>query len=300
MPGSNEKPVLPEEPKASGDTLKKESEAKKDFLAQVKKMLPVVLGVSGADPIACRDRLLEQIKKLVKNPGSFSGDLLDSLFGTGADGISMEDAAEKQGRIDFAMELPEPVRMPACYSVAYHRHDENKNDVVTSLERDGKGNIRYIDAGQERVFVRTGDSFRAFPVLPGNKEFGKWDGVLLSARSVRKLTERFWNCADQTFIKWIGAERTEDTEYLGRRCGLYHAQPGTLNFSYRCDMVVDDETGICLCRASDKVLKGAVFNETEDGRIRISIGDYSLGGADMDFHCTKFETENISFRIPSV
>lgn len=300
MPGSNEKPFLPEELKASGDTLKKESEAKKDFLAQVKKMLPVVLGVSGADPIAGRDRLLEQIKKLVKNPGSFSGDLLDSLFGTGADGISMEDAAEKQGRIDFAMELPEPVRMPACYSVTYHRHDENKNDVVTSLERDGKGNIRYIDAGQERVFVRTGDSFRAFPVLPGNKGFGKWDGVLLSARSVRKLTERFWNCADQTFIKWIGAERTEDTEYLGRRCGLYRAQSGTLNFSYRCDMVVDDETGICLCRASDKVLKGAVFNETEEGRIRVGIGDYSLGGADMDFHCTKFETENISFRIPSV
>jgi hypothetical protein len=65
-------------------------------------------------------------------------------------------------------------------------------------------------------------------------------------------------------------------------------------------MIIDDETGICLGYTANELLKGAVFNQKEDGRIRISIGDYHIGGAEMNFYCTKFETKNISFDIPAV
>ena len=298
------KQVLPEELKPSqaapvegGDD---KADLKRHLLAQVKKMIPVFFGLSGNDPNVLKERLLSQVGRFVNNPGQFSEDFWDSLFGTGADGISRGDDAEKKGKIDFTMGLPDPVRMPAAYSVAYHRLDEKKKDVVTLLERDGQGNIHYLDAGKEVVFVKTEAGFRRYPVLAERGEFGKWDGVLLSARSVRRLTDHFWNCADQTFIKWLGVERTEDTEYLARPCGLYHAQPGTITFTYQCDMVIDDETGICLCYTANEILKGAVFNITEGDKISIGIGDYNIGGAEMNFYCSKFETESIAFDIPDV
>lgn len=273
---------------------------KRDLLAQAKQMLPIVFGLSKDDPNAWRAQIIEQAGKLIKNPGQFFEDFWDSLFGTGADGISRAEAAEEKGKIGFAMELPAPVSMPAAYSVAYRRLDDRQNEVVTLLERDAAGNIHYLDAGKEAVFVRTGEGFRRYPVLDEQKGFGEWDGVLLSARSVRGLTDHFWSCADQTFLKWLGVERTEATEYLGRPCGLYHAQPGTITFSYQCDMIIDDETGICLCYAANELLKGAVFDITEDGRIRIGIGDYSVGGAEMNFYCMKFATEDIAFDTPAV
>ncbi|MBR4501770.1 MAG: hypothetical protein IKP22_07760 [Clostridia bacterium] len=295
-------PGLPDDTKAPQETPAEDGKAapKNDLPAQVKKLIPVVFGLSGDDPRALKERLPDLVKKLIKNPGQVSGDFLDSLFGTGADGISREDDTERTGKIDFAMDLPDPVRMPAAYSVVYHRHDDKKKEVVTTLERDGDGNIRYLDDGKECVFVRTDGGFCRVPVLPGRKGFGRWDGVLLSARSVRRLTDHFWNCADQTFIKWLGMELTEKTEYLGRQCGLYHAQPGTLTFTYHCDMVIDDETGICLCYTANELLKSAVFSKTSDGRISVGIGDRSIGGAEMDFCCTKFDTENISFDVPAV
>ena len=136
------------------------------------------------------------------------------------------------------MELPDPVKMPAAYSVTYQRLDKKKNEITTLLERDEDGIIHYRDGENECVFVKTDEGFRMYPILPDGDGFGEWDGVLLSARSVRSLTDNFWNCADQTFIKWLGTELTEETEYLGRPCGLYHAQPGTVIFTYNCDMVM--------------------------------------------------------------
>jgi len=304
MSEQNGKPVLPDSPEASqaipAGSAEERAELKKNLLVQVKKIMPVVFGLSKADPVTCKEQILQQARKLIKTPGQFSEDFWDSLFGTGADGISREEDAEKQGKIDFSMDLPDPVRMPAAYSVAYHRLDDHKKDVIILLERDEEGNLHYLDAGKEEVFVRTEDGFRKYPVLGEQKGFGKWDGVLLSARSVRRLTDHFWNIADQRFIKWLGAELTEETEYLGRPCGLYHAQPGIITFTYHCDMIIDDETGICLGYTANELLKGAVFGRNGDGRIRISIGDYNIGGAEMNFYCTEFETENISFDIPGI
>jgi hypothetical protein len=304
MSEHHEKPVIPDRPEASrgipAENAGDRAELKRNMLAQVKKMVPVVFGLSKADPYTCKEQLLHQAGKLISNPGQFSEDFLDSVFGTGANGISRADDAEEAGKLDFELDLPDPVRMPDAYSVAYHRLDNQKKDVVTLLERDDAGNLHYLDAGKEDVFVRTEDGFRRYPVHPEQKGFGKWDGVLLSARGVRRLTDHFWNIADQTFLKWLGVERKEETEYLGRPCGLYHAQPGTLTFTYQCDMIIDDETGICLGYTANELLKGAVFNQKEDGRIRISIGDYHIGGAEMNFYCTKFETKNISFDIPAV
>ena len=300
MSGSNEKPALPEDVNAPKEAPAEKTAPIKDLLAQLKKMVPLVSGLSGNDPRVMKERFLDQAKKLINKPGQYSEDLWDSLFGTGADGISREDDAEKKGKIDFAMELPDPVRMPDVYSVVYHRLDNRKKEVVTLLERDEKGNIHYLDAGKESVFVRTEGGFCRVPVLPGQKGFGKWDGVLLSARSVRRLTEHFWDCADQTFIKWLGVELKEKKVCLGRPCGLYHAQPGTITFTYQCDMLIDDETGICLCYTADKLLKGAVFSNTEDKRLSIGIGDYNIGGKETDFYCERFDTENISFDIPAV
>lgn len=304
MSEQKKKPVLPDRTEASqaipAGNDEERTALKKYLLAQIKKTVPVIFGISKADPVTGKEQLLQQARKLINNPGQFSEDFWDSLFGTGADGISREEDAEKQGKIDFTMDLPDPVRMPAAYSVAYHRLDDHKKDVITLLERDEEGNLRYLDAGKEEVFVRTEDGFRKYPVLAEQKGFGKWDGVLLSARSVRRLTDHFWNIADQRFIKWLGAELTEETEFLGRECGLYHAQPGTITFTYQCDLIIDDETGICLGYTANELLKGAVFGKNEDGRIRISIGDYNIGGAEMNFYCTRFETENISFDIPVI
>ncbi len=279
-----------------------EDNARKEqvLLDQIKKALPIILGMTGNDPAGSKEWLLDQVKRIVKNPDQYSEDFWDSLFGTGADGISKEDDAEEKGKIVFVMELPAPVEMPDTYSVAYHRLDGKKNEVTTLLERDEEGNIHYLDGDNEYVFVRTKEGFRMYPVLPDGTGFGEWDGVLLSARSVRSLTDNFWNCADQTFIKWLGAELTEKTEYLGRPCALYHAQPGTITFTYNCDMVIDDETGICLCYTADELLKGAVYNITEDDTIEIDIGEYDIGGDEMNFYCTEFRSEDISFDVPAV
>ena len=268
------------------------------LLEDVKKILPIILGMPGNDPAGNREWLLAQIRKLVRNPEQYSEDFWDSLFGTGADGISKEGDTEEKGRIVFAMDLPEPVKMPDTYSVTYCRLDDEKSEVMTTLERDSEGNIHYLDGENECVFIRTDEGFRMYPVLADRGGFGEWDGTLRSARSVRSLTEHFWNCADQTFIKWLGAELKDEAEYLGRQCGLYHAQPGTLTFTYQCDMVIDEETGICLCYTADELLKGPVYNITEDDTIEISIGDYDIGGDEMKFYCTDFRTEGISFEIP--
>ncbi len=270
------------------------------LLGQVKKALPIILGMAGDDPLSQKEWILDQVKKLVKDPDQYSEDFWDTLFGTGADGISKEGDAEESGTVDFVMELPDPVSMPDTYSVAYHRLDKKKNEVTTLLERDADGNIHYLDGEEELVFVKTEEGFYMYPVLADGAGFGEGDGVLLSARSVREKTAPFWNCADQTFIKWLGAERTEETEYLGRSCGLYHAEPGTITFTYQCDMVIDDETGICLCYTADELLKGAVYNITDENKIEIDIGDYDIGGDEMNFYCTAFDTENVSFEVPQV
>ena len=273
---------------------------KQKLIDQVKKALPIILGMAGDDPLSRKEWILDQVKKLVKDPDQYSEDFWDTLFGTGADGISKEGDAEETGTVEFTMELPDPVSMPDTYSVAYHRLDKKKNEVTTLLERDADGNIHYLDGEEELVFVKTEDGFYMYPVLADGAGFGEGDGVLLSARSVREKTAPFWNCADQTFIKWLGAERTEETEYLGRSCGLYHAEPGTITFTYQCDMVIDDETGICLCYTADELLKGAVYNITEENKIEIDIGDYDIGGDEMNFYCTAFDTENVSFEVPQV
>ena len=270
------------------------------LLSQVKGMLPIVFGMPGTDLLSMRDWLADQAKKIMKNPGQYSVDFWDSLFGTGADGISKETDTEEKGKVKFNMELPAPVKMPDTYSVAYHRQDKKKNDVVTILERDAAGNIHFIDGKNELVFVKTGEGFRKYPVLADQAGFGKWDGTLLSARSVREITAPFWNCADQTFIKWLGTDLTEETKYLERPCGLYHAEPGTITFKYKCDMVIDNESGICLCYTADELLKGADFNITEDKTIEIDINDHRIGGEEMNFYCTAFETENVSFEVPEV
>lgn len=267
------------------------------LLEQIKKALPVILGMAGDDPLSQKEWVFEQVKKLVKDPDQYSEDFWNTVFGTGADGISKEGDAEKDGTVDFVMELSDPVSMPDTYSVTYHRMDKEKNKVTTLLERDEDGNIHYLDGEEELVFVKTDEGFYMYPVLADGEGFGEGDGVLLSARSVREKTAPFWNCADQTFIKWLGAELTEETEYLGRPCGLYHAEPGTITFTYQCDMVIDDETGVCLCYTADELLKGAVYNISED-KIEIDIGEYDIGGDEMSFYCSAFETENISFEVP--
>ena len=267
------------------------------LLEPVREILPVLLGMTGKDPQSSREWIIEQVKKIVKNPDQYSEDFWDSLFGTGADGISVNSEEEEEGTVHFVMDLPDPVRMPGAYSVEYQRQDHRKGEVMTLLERDADGNIHYLDGKEEMVFVRTDEGFCMYPVLEGGG-FGTWDGVLLSARSVRDRTSPFWDCADQTFIRWLGADLMEETEYLGRPCGLYHAEPGTITFTYQCDMVIDDETGICLCYTADELLKGAVYNITDDNTIEISIGDYDIGGDEMNFYCTAFKTDHVSFEIP--
>ena len=268
------------------------------LLGQVKKLLPVILGMTGDDPLSRKEWILEQVKKIVKNPDQYSEDFWDALFGTGADGISREGDAEEKGRVAIALELPDPVRLPDTYSVSYQRLDKKKNEVSTLLERDSDGNIHYRNGEDEMVFVRTDEGFCMYPVLEDESGFGEWDGVFLSARGVREKTAPFWDCADQTFIKWLGADFMEKTEYLGRPCGLYHAQPGTITFTYQCDMVIDDETGVCLCYTADEILKGAVYHITEDNTIEVDIGDYDIGGDEMNFYCTAFETDHVSFEVP--
>lgn len=38
---------------------------------------------------------------------------------------------------DFTVPSPEPVKMPDTYSVTYCRLDDEKNKIMTTLERDG-------------------------------------------------------------------------------------------------------------------------------------------------------------------
>ena len=125
------------------------------LLAQVKEILPIILGMNGDDPLSNKERIAVQVKRFVKKPGQVLGDFWDSVFGTGADGISKESVPEKKGKVNFVMSLPDPVKMPDAYSVSYHRLDKKKKEVITLLERDSDGNIHFVDGKTEQVFVKT-------------------------------------------------------------------------------------------------------------------------------------------------
>ena len=252
----------------------------------------------GMDPSGKKDItwITAQIPQYMQNPEQYKQDLWDGIFGTWADGISLAGDPKDDGRVVFVMELPAPVAMPDAYSVSYARKGENGQEFTTTLERDADGNIHYIDGDTELVYVRTEGKYRRYAVTAGG--FGKGDGVLLSARSVRKQTKAFWNCADQTFLKWQGMDFIGETEYLGRAGSKWHAEPGTITFSYQGELIFDTETGICLDYAADELIRGAVFTVTDEGKILIDIAPYDIGGDEMSFRCTRFETENVSFGIP--
>ena len=241
----------------------------------------------------------KQVAKFLQNPAQYNEDSWDGIFGTWADGISLPGDPVNDGRVIFVMELPAPVAMPETYSVSYTRRNKEEQEVTTTLERDADGNIHYIDGDTEEVFVRKDGKYRRYAVAADGNSFGKWDGVTLSARSVRQMTSAFWDCADQTFIKWLGMTFVEATEYLGRPCSLCHAEPGTITFSYQGDMIMDDETGICLSYTADELMRGPIYTITEDKKIEIDIGQYDIGGDEMNFSCTRFESENISFPVPA-
>jgi hypothetical protein len=130
MPELDGKQALPEELKTSqpvpAQSDEDRADLRKNLLAQLKKMVPIIFGLSGSDPNAVKEKLLAQVGSLVKNPGQFSEDFLDSLFGTGADGISREDDVEKKGKIDFTLELPEPVRMVRIHPFSYQMFEDEE------------------------------------------------------------------------------------------------------------------------------------------------------------------------------
>ncbi len=232
-----------------------------------------------------------------QGPRQYSVDFWDGLFGTWGDGISLTDDPVNDGLIIFVMELPDPVSMPETYSISYKRLDNGEQEVVTTLERDSAGNIHYIDGDTEQVFVRTGGRYLGYTVSDGG--FVPWKETSLSARYVRQQTAPFWNCADQTFIKWLGMDVLGETEYLGRPGSLCLSESGTITFTYLADMIIDDETGICLFYSADELLNGATFSVTEDNKILVDIGQYDIGGEEMNFNCIRFETEKVSFALPA-
>ncbi len=232
-----------------------------------------------------------------QGPRQYTVDFWDGLFGTWGDGISLADDPVNDGLVIFVMELPDPVSMPETYSVSYKRLDKGDQEVITMLERDSAGNIHYIDGDNEHVFVRTGGRYRGYTISDGG--FVPWNETSLSARTVRQQTAPFWNCADQTFIKWLGMDVTGETEYLGRAGSLCSSESGTITFTYLADMIIDDETGVCLFYSADELLRGATFSVTEDNKIQIDIGQYDIGGDEMNFNCIRFETENVSFALPA-
>ena len=274
------------------------AESAQQILEQAKGVNGLDLGVDVTDVDSDGQWIADQIQRMTENPGQYNEDFWNSLFGTGGNGISAEGDTGKKGAVEFVMPLPGPVSMPETYSISYLRLDKGE-EVSTTLARDAAGNIYFSDGDSEQVFVRGEDGYRMFPYSAETGSFGEWDGIVLSARSVREKTSPFWNCADQTFIKWLGTDFVESTEFLDRPCGLYHAEPGTLTFTYKCDLILDDETGICLCYAADELLKGAKFSSTEETPVVIDIGDYDIGGDEMAFSCVRFETENISFPLPA-
>ena len=284
-----------------------------DAVAQAPAALSSLSGKvqQAIDPVKERlDPILTSLKDKVDNiglpsrdnqaqqgPRQYTVDFWDGVFGTWGDGISLPDDPVNDGLVVFGMELPDPVSMPETYSVSYTHQDKEEQEVITTLERDAAGNIHYVDGDNEQVFVRIGNRYRGYTVSDGI--FMPWGNASLSARVVRQQTAPFWNCADQTFMKWLGMDVLEETEYLGRPGNLCHAEPGTITFTYVSDMIIDQNTGVCLSYSADELLKGATFSVTEDQRILIDIKDYDIGGEEMNFNCTRFETENVSFALPA-
>ncbi len=239
----------------------------------------------------------DQAQQSGQGPRQYAVDFWDGLFGTWGDGISLADDPVDDGLVIFVMDLPDPVSMPNTYSVSYKRLDKGEQEVITTLERDGGGNIHYIDGDNEQVFVRTEGRYRGYTI--SDDGFVPWNETSLSARTVRQETAPFWNCADQTFIKWLGMDVLGETEYLGRSGSHCYSESGTITFTYLADMIIDDETGVCLFYSADELLKGATFSVTEDNKIQIDIGQYDIGGDEMNFNCIRFETENVSFALPA-
>ena len=70
------KQALPEKLKASQAVPAQSDEdmadLKKNLLAQVKKMAPIIFGLSPNDPNVWKQQILDQVKRLIKNPGQYS------------------------------------------------------------------------------------------------------------------------------------------------------------------------------------------------------------------------------------
>ena len=54
-----------------------------------------------------REQLMDQVKRLVKHPGQVSEDFLDSLFGTGADGITVFETGQQKAYEVHVLQAPE-------------------------------------------------------------------------------------------------------------------------------------------------------------------------------------------------
>ncbi len=274
------------------------AETAQKILDQSKETNGFDVGVDVTDIDSDGQWIADQVQKMIENPGQYNEDFWNLLFGTGADGISPQGDSGENGVVKLEMGLPDPVAMPETYSISYLRFDKG-NEVTTTLERDAGGNLHFSDGDTEQIFIRAEGGYRMYPYDPSSGSFGEWDGVLLSARSVREKTSPFWDCADQTYLKWIGTEFVEATEFLGRPCGIYHTEPGAIVFTYKCDLFFDDETGICLCYAADELVKKAVISTTEDTPVVINIQEHDIGGDEKAFACIRFETDHISFALPT-
>ena len=74
------------------------AELGRNMLAQLKRMIPVLFGLSNSDPNTIKEKLLQEAMKLIQNPGQFSEDFWDSLFGTGRPEFSGKATRKRRER----------------------------------------------------------------------------------------------------------------------------------------------------------------------------------------------------------
>ena len=169
------------------------------------------------------------------------------------------------------------VALPDSYAIAYEVTAEDGIVFTVAKTVDGEGNVYFKNKDEEKLFIKSGDSFLLYEKDEDGVFTLRDEDVKYTAKAVDEATAAFLDYAEQSKNQFMPTAKQEGEEtLLGRTCTVYKLGVGNDNTGVTYSYYVDGETGVCLGMDSDMAAAGI-----------------TLGQSGEIFTCTAFVTEEI-------
>ncbi|MBQ8235625.1 MAG: hypothetical protein IJZ37_02950, partial [Clostridia bacterium] len=178
---------------------------------------------------------------------------------------------------DILGELNDAVNLPDQYHIAYEVTSEDGTVFTVAKTVDGEGNVYFKNKDEEKLFIKSGDSFLLYEKDENGVFSLSGEDVKYTQKAVDEATAAFLEYAQQSKKQFMPtAKQDGEKTILGRTCTVYKLGVGNDNTGVTYSYYVDDETGICLGMESGMSAAGT-----------------PLGQSGEVFTCTEFVTEGI-------